>query len=174
MFDVGRALGERSRRSLGWSEVAARTIQHRALCRHRTIHGQRCRRQHHPRSNGRTRDQCHDQRCSARRSRDRELEFIARDHVESRRRVTCMNASEKIPTIVLGGTGYVAGELLRLIAGHPNLKLVAALSDSQPDELVAKSFAHLAPAFPALKFSSLDEIKRLVANTPNWAILSAA
>ncbi len=27
------------------------------------------------------------------------------------------------PAIVLGGTGYVAGELLRLIAGHPDLKL---------------------------------------------------
>jgi len=27
--------------------------------------------------------------------------------------------SAKISTVVLGGTGYVAGELLRLIAGHP-------------------------------------------------------
>ena len=29
----------------------------------------------------------------------------------------------KIPVIVLGGTGYVAGELLRLIAAHPQLEL---------------------------------------------------
>ena len=27
------------------------------------------------------------------------------------------------PAVVLGGTGYVAGELLRLIAGHPRLEL---------------------------------------------------
>ena len=27
----------------------------------------------------------------------------------------------QIPTIVLGGSGYVAGEFLRLIAGHPYL-----------------------------------------------------
>jgi N-acetyl-gamma-glutamyl-phosphate reductase common form len=81
---------------------------------------------------------------------------------------------EKVPTVVLGGTGYVAGELLRLIAGHPGLTLKAVLSDSQPGELVSKSFTHLAPVFPQLKFSSLDEIKQFVATTPNAAILSAA
>jgi N-acetyl-gamma-glutamyl-phosphate reductase common form len=80
----------------------------------------------------------------------------------------------KVPTIVLGGTGYVAGELLRLIVGHPGLELKAILSDSQPGELVAKSFAHLAPALGQLKFSSLDEIKQLVATLPNSAILAAA
>ena len=31
--------------------------------------------------------------------------------------------SERTPAIVLGGTGYVAGELLRLIAGHPQLEV---------------------------------------------------
>jgi N-acetyl-gamma-glutamyl-phosphate reductase len=36
------------------------------------------------------------------------------------------------PAIVLGGTGYVAGELLRLIAVHPELEVAAILSDSQP------------------------------------------
>jgi N-acetyl-gamma-glutamyl-phosphate reductase common form len=80
----------------------------------------------------------------------------------------------KVPTIVLGGTGYVAGELLRLIVGHPGLELKAILSDSQPGELVAKSFAHLAPALGELKFSSLDEIKHLVATIPHCAILAAA
>jgi N-acetyl-gamma-glutamyl-phosphate reductase common form len=80
----------------------------------------------------------------------------------------------KVPTIVLGGTGYVAGELLRLIVGHPGLELKAILSDSQPGESVAKSFAHLAPVLGELKFSSLDEIKQLVATLPNTAILAAA
>ena len=37
----------------------------------------------------------------------------------------------KIPTVVLGGTGYVAGELLRLIAAHPQLELAAAVSESR-------------------------------------------
>jgi len=42
-----------------------------------------------------------------------------------------MSASKKIPAVVLGGTGYVAGELLRLIATHPNLQVAAAVSESQ-------------------------------------------
>ena len=45
----------------------------------------------------------------------------------------------RIPTIVLGGTGYVAGELLRLIAGHPQFELAAVMSDSQPGDSVAKA-----------------------------------
>ena len=81
---------------------------------------------------------------------------------------------ERIPTIVLGGTGYVAGELLRLISGHPRLELKAILSDSQPGEPVAKSFTHLAPALGSLKFSSLEEIKDHVATLPHSAILAAA
>ena len=68
-----------------------------------------------------------------------------------------MSDQRKIPVIVLGGTGYVAGELLRLIAAHPRLELKAVLSDSQPGEPVAKSFAHLAPVYPELKFSSLAD-----------------
>ncbi len=36
-----------------------------------------------------------------------------------------------VPAIVLGGSGYVAGELLRLLAAHPQFKLAGVLSDSQ-------------------------------------------
>jgi N-acetyl-gamma-glutamyl-phosphate reductase common form len=82
--------------------------------------------------------------------------------------------AEKLPAIVLGGTGYVAGELLRLIAGHPLIELKAILSDSQPGESVAKSFAHLAPVYPELKFSSLAEITHLVGSLPKSVIVSAA
>ncbi|HEY5806432.1 MAG TPA: hypothetical protein VIT67_00600, partial [Povalibacter sp.] len=80
----------------------------------------------------------------------------------------------KIPAIVLGGTGYVAGELLRLIAAHPMVELRAVLSDSQPGELVSKSFAHLAPVYPELMFSSLEQIKEVVGSLPKSVILSAA
>jgi N-acetyl-gamma-glutamyl-phosphate reductase common form len=80
----------------------------------------------------------------------------------------------RIPTIVLGGTGYVAGELLRLIAGHPNLVLAGILSDSQPGEPVAKSFGHLAPVYPDTKFSSIEEIEQLIATLPRSAVFSAA
>ena len=70
------------------------------------------------------------------------------------------------PAIVLGGTGYVAGELLRLIAGHPQLSVAAILSDSQPGAPVAGAFAHLQSAYPDLKFADFDEIETIVRRTP--------
>ena len=54
--------------------------------------------------------------------------------------MTSRDSRTRLPAFVLGGTGYVAGELLRLIAAHPQLELKAVLSDSQPGEPVAKSF----------------------------------
>jgi N-acetyl-gamma-glutamyl-phosphate reductase common form len=82
--------------------------------------------------------------------------------------------SERTPAIVLGGTGYVAGELLRLIAGHPRLEVAAILSDSQPGALVASAFPHLRSAYGQLKFSHLDELESLVRTTPRIALFSAA
>ena len=79
-----------------------------------------------------------------------------------------------IPTIVLGGTGYVSGELLRLIAGHPDFELAAILSDSQPGESVGKAFPHLASAYPETRFESHANVDKLVAATPSPAIFCAA
>jgi N-acetyl-gamma-glutamyl-phosphate reductase len=78
------------------------------------------------------------------------------------------------PAFVLGGTGYVAGELLRLIAGHPQLELGAVLSDSQPGESVAKAFPHLQGAYPQLTFSSHEEIAAAIAREKVSALFSAA
>jgi N-acetyl-gamma-glutamyl-phosphate reductase common form len=78
------------------------------------------------------------------------------------------------PAIVLGGTGYVAGELLRLIAGHPQLELAAILSDSQPGAPVAGAFAHLRSAYPELKFASLDAVEALMRSAPRSALFCAA
>jgi N-acetyl-gamma-glutamyl-phosphate reductase common form len=82
--------------------------------------------------------------------------------------------NESTPAFVLGGTGYVAGELLRLLAGHPQLHVAAILSDSQPGAPVAGAFAHLRCAYPDLKFTGLDEIEALVRRTPRCALFSAA
>ena len=54
--------------------------------------------------------------------------------------------SRTIPAVILGASGYVGGELLRLIAGHPNLHLVAAVSDSGAGKPVGDLFPHLAQA----------------------------
>jgi N-acetyl-gamma-glutamyl-phosphate reductase common form len=80
----------------------------------------------------------------------------------------------KIPTIILGGTGYVSGELLRLVAGHPTFELAAILSDSQPGEPVGKAFPHLAAVYGDTKFKSQDEIERLIAELPQSAVFGAA
>jgi N-acetyl-gamma-glutamyl-phosphate reductase common form len=82
--------------------------------------------------------------------------------------------SERIPAVVLGGTGYVAGELLRLIAGHPHFALAGVLSDSQPGEPVAGAFRHLAPAYPSERFKSIEQIESIVAGAASVAIFSAA
>jgi N-acetyl-gamma-glutamyl-phosphate reductase len=78
------------------------------------------------------------------------------------------------PAIVLGGTGYVAGELLRLIAGHPQLKVAAVLSDSQPGAPVADAFAHLRGTYPELKFAAPDELHAVIRRSPVSALFSAA
>lgn len=82
--------------------------------------------------------------------------------------------SAGIPAVVLGGTGYVAGELLRLIAGHPHFELAAVLSDSQPGESVSKAFPHLASAYGDLRFQAQSDIERLLAQTPQSAVFCAA
>ena len=82
--------------------------------------------------------------------------------------------SNATPAIVLGGTGYVAGELLRLIAGHPRMSVAAVQSDSQPGAPVADAFAHLRSAYPDLKFSSAEEVESLIRNAPASALFSAA
>jgi N-acetyl-gamma-glutamyl-phosphate reductase common form len=85
-----------------------------------------------------------------------------------------MSMSDTTPAIVLGGTGYVAGELLRLIAGHPRFELAGILSDSQPGAPVAAAFPHLQGAYPELKFAGLDDIESLMRRTPNSALFCAA
>jgi N-acetyl-gamma-glutamyl-phosphate reductase common form len=82
--------------------------------------------------------------------------------------------SERIPAVVLGGSGYVAGELLRLLAAHPVFELAGALSDSKPGEPVASAFPHLQSAYAQARFKSRAEIEGLLAEAPRSAILSAA
>lgn len=82
--------------------------------------------------------------------------------------------SARTPTFVLGGTGYVAGELVRLIAGHPRLELKAVMSDSQPGERIAKAFPHLASAYPDLAFITQEDLAARIEKEKTSAIFSAA
>ena len=82
--------------------------------------------------------------------------------------------SAPVPAIILGGTGYVAGELLRLVLGHPRLALAAIASDSQPGEPVANAFPHLAAACGGLRFAALEQAMDMAAELPRSAVLAAA
>jgi N-acetyl-gamma-glutamyl-phosphate reductase common form len=82
--------------------------------------------------------------------------------------------SKQIPAIVLGGTGYVSGELLRLLVGHPNFTLAGVMSDSSPGELAGKSFPHLAGVLGNTAFKSQADIAAIVAAEPGAAVFCAA
>ena len=83
--------------------------------------------------------------------------------------------STSIPTLVLGGSGYVAGELLRLIFSHPYFELTAVMSDSRPGEPIAQAFPHLASAYPrhALQLAG-GQIENQIASCAEVAVFSAA
>ena len=80
----------------------------------------------------------------------------------------------RVPTIVLGGTGLVAGELLRLIAAHPQLELAGILSDGSPGASVAAAFPHLSATYPDTLFQSQAQIAALLRRERAPAILGAA
>ena len=84
------------------------------------------------------------------------------------------SAAESLPVIVLGGTGYVAGELLRLLAGHPHFGPVTIVSDSRPGGSVAHAFPQLACAYRAHTFVGFDDALALAAGLRRGAIFSAA
>jgi N-acetyl-gamma-glutamyl-phosphate reductase len=82
--------------------------------------------------------------------------------------------SDTAQAVILGGTGYVAGELLRLLAGHPRLKVAAVLSDSQPGTSVGGAFAHLRNTYPDLKFCAVEDIEAAIRGSALTALFSAA
>lgn len=79
-----------------------------------------------------------------------------------------------IPAVILGGTGYVAGELLRLLALHPVFAPAAVVSESQAGAKVADVFPHLAGVWPELVLSERGALAELFASSPRIALFSAA
>jgi N-acetyl-gamma-glutamyl-phosphate reductase len=79
-----------------------------------------------------------------------------------------------VPAVVLGATGYVGGELLRLIAAHPLFDLAAAVSESRAGEPVSETFPHLAGACGDTPFAPHQTwLDGIAANSP-LALFSAA
>ncbi len=79
-----------------------------------------------------------------------------------------------IQTVVLGASGYVGGELLRLVHGHPTLELAAAVSRSFTDQPIRSIFPHLAPICGDAKFSAPDAWPDQIPDGSQLAIFSAA
>ncbi len=79
-----------------------------------------------------------------------------------------------IEAVVLGASGYVGGELLRLISSHPNYSLAAAVSDSRAEQDVAATFAHLSQALRGSRFVARSEWPATVDEGSNIALFSAA
>jgi len=77
-------------------------------------------------------------------------------------------------TVVLGATGYVGGELLRLIAAHPHFELVAAVSESRAGDPIADVFPHLAPAFGDTTFVAHGSWLQQLEGSSQLALFSAA
>jgi len=82
--------------------------------------------------------------------------------------------STAIKSVVLGATGYVGGELLRLIAAHPQFELAAAVSESRGSQAIGETFPHLATAYAGEVFRAhTDWLEGIDAGT-DLAIFSAA
>ena len=62
----------------------------------------------------------------------------------------------RIDTVVLGASGYVGSELLRLIGGHPEFRLGAAVSASRCGEAIGSVYPTLATQYPGICFANPD------------------
>lgn len=82
--------------------------------------------------------------------------------------------SARHPVAVLGGTGYVAGEFLRLLAGHPQLALAAVSSESQAGNPVAATFPNLAGVFGETRFCDDAELESAISAGEVRALFCAA
>ncbi|MBV8908352.1 MAG: N-acetyl-gamma-glutamyl-phosphate reductase [Sphingomonas sp.] len=61
-----------------------------------------------------------------------------------------------IRTAILGASGYVGGELLRLIAAHPQLTAATLFGESKAGQAVRAVHPHLAAAYPNAVFDKFD------------------
>jgi len=79
-----------------------------------------------------------------------------------------------IPTVVLGASGYVGGELLRLIAAHPRFGLAAAVSGSRAGSSIGDTFGHLSQALNGVSFVAHDDWLDQIESDGDLALFSAA
>ena len=79
-----------------------------------------------------------------------------------------------IPAVIIGASGYVGGELLRLIEGHPEFELKAAVSDSAAGKPVGELFGHLATALAGHTFVAHSDWLDGIDHGSDLALFAAA
>src|SRR6476646_4817173 len=62
-----------------------------------------------------------------------------------------------IRTAILGASGYVGGELLRLLTAHPELEPAELFGDSQAGRALGEVHPHLAAAYPGARIERFEE-----------------
>ena len=67
-----------------------------------------------------------------------------------------MSSNAPLRVGIVGASGFTGAELMRLIAGHPDMSLVAATGDSQAGTKVRSLYPSLASDFGEMVYSSYD------------------
>ena len=67
-----------------------------------------------------------------------------------------LHIARMIRVAILGASGYVGGELMRLIAAHPAMEVGVAFGASNSGKPVAAVHPHLALAYPEMAFAAWD------------------
>lgn len=79
-----------------------------------------------------------------------------------------------IAAVVLGATGYVGGEILRLLATHPRFRLAAAVSSSHGGDTIGSIFPNLNGAYPEATFATVEDCLTTIDKGGDLALFSAA
>jgi N-acetyl-gamma-glutamyl-phosphate reductase len=80
--------------------------------------------------------------------------------------------TERIHVAILGGTGYGAGELLRLLTHHPRVRVVAVSTTSQAGEAIGRVHPHLRGFYDDVALSADVPWERLL-DAPRAVVFSS-
>lgn len=76
--------------------------------------------------------------------------------------------------MILGASGYVGGELMRLIDAHPEFELAGAISNTLAGSRIGGLFANLSSAYPGMEFVCSDSWFHDIQEGSDVAFFSAA
>lgn len=68
--------------------------------------------------------------------------------------------SKKVGVVILGGTGFGAGELMRLLCSHPEVEVIGAVSSSSAGKLVSDFHPHLKGFYDVPLLEALPDASR--------------